>query len=92
MTQEQMSEQNIFDMFDMTEEQVERDVKAVESETESDELTGRVWYGLHLNSKDQDMTTISLRLPKADLARITANAKKFHLSRSEYIRRHLARA
>lgn len=33
----------------MTEEQVERDAARVESETESDNLTGRVYYGLHLS-------------------------------------------
>lgn len=51
----------------MTEEQVERDAARVESETESDNLTGRVYYGLHLEPNHEDKVTVSLRIPRATL-------------------------
>ena len=41
--------------FGMTEEQVERDERMAESETEPDGLTGRVHYGLHLDQPDEEM-------------------------------------
>lgn len=74
----------------MTEEQVERDAARVESETESDNLTGRVYYGLHLEPNHEDKVTVSLRIPRATLKRLDAQAKRYHLNRSEYIRRRLA--
>lgn len=85
-------DQELFARFGLSSEQVEHDVAAIESETISDELTGRVYYGLHLTPRNQEMTTISLRLPQTDLDRLTAHAKQYHISRSEYIRRQLANA
>lgn len=49
----------------MTEEQVERDEKMAESETEPDGLTGRVHYGLHLDQTDEEMISVSIRVPKS---------------------------
>lgn len=49
----------------MTEEQVERDERMVESETEPDGLTGRVHYGLHLDQPDEEMISVSIRVPKS---------------------------
>lgn len=46
----------------MTEEQVERDEKMAESETEPD---GRVHYGLHLDQPDEEMISVSIRVPKS---------------------------
>ena len=83
---------DLFARFGLSSEQVERDAATVESETMSDELTGRVYYGLHLTPREQEMTAISLRLPQADLDRLTARAKQYHISRSEYMRRVLANA
>lgn len=51
--------------FGMTEEQVERDERMAESETESDGLTGRVHYGLHLDQPDEEMISVSIRVPKS---------------------------
>lgn len=48
-----------------TEEQVERDEKMAESETEPDGLTGRVHYGLHLDQPDEEMISVSIRVPKS---------------------------
>lgn len=36
-----------------------------ESESEPDGLTGRVYYGLHLEQPDEEMVIVSVRLPKA---------------------------
>lgn len=85
-------DRELFARFGLSSKQVERDATAVESETAGDELTGRVYYGLHLLPREQEMTTISLRLPQADLDRLTARAKQYHISRSEYMRRVLANA
>ena len=48
-----------------TEEQVERDERMAESETEPDGLTGRVHYGLHLDQPDEEMISVSIRVPKS---------------------------
>lgn len=90
MSEVSMRDQELFARFGLTSEQVEHDVAAIESETMSDELTGRVYYGLHLTPSEQEMATISLRLPQADVDRLNARAKQYHISRSEYIRRQLA--
>lgn len=76
--------------FGMTEEQVEHDAAMAESETADYGLTGRVHYGLHLDHGDEQMVSVSLRLPKSDLDRITRQAEQYHISRSEYMRRKLA--
>ena len=49
----------------MTEEQVERDEKMAESETEPDGLIGHVHYGLHLDQPDEEMISVSIRVPKS---------------------------
>jgi hypothetical protein len=76
--------------FGMSGEQVERDAGRVESETMDDGLTGRVYYGLHLSQSEEEMATVSFRLPKSTLDRVTRDAERFHISRSEYLRRKLA--
>lgn len=76
--------------FGMTEEQVERDERMVESETEPDGLTGRVHYGLHLDQTDEEMISVSIRVPKSTLDELTETARRYHISRSEYMRRKLA--
>lgn len=87
-----MSERDrrLLTQFNMSQTQVEQNAAQAESETMGDELTGRVYYGLHLRHDDGQMVNISLRMPKSDLDRITAKAKRYHISRSEYMRRQLA--
>lgn len=43
----------------------ERDEKMAESETEPDGLTGHVHYGLHLDQPDEEMISVSIRVPKS---------------------------
>lgn len=76
--------------FGMTEEQVERDEKMAESETEPDGLIGHVHYGLHLDQTDEEMISVSIRVPKSTLDELTETARRYHISRSEYMRRKLA--
>lgn len=85
-------DEELLALVGMTTEQVERDAREAEDETIPDPLTGRVHYGLHLEPADERMVTVSLRIPKSDLDRITAQARRYHLSRSEYMRRRLASA
>lgn len=77
-------------MIGMNEEQVLADEKMAESETVPDDLTGRVHYGLHLAESDEQMVSVSIRVPKSTLDELTAEAKRYHISRSEYMRRKLA--
>ena len=76
--------------FGMTDEQVKRDARTAESATEPDGLTGRVYYGLHLDQPDEQMVSVSIRVPKSTLDDLTEAAKRYHISRSEYMRRKLA--
>ena len=86
-----MSERDrrLLTQFNMSQTQVEQNSAQAENETTDDELTGHVYYGLHLHHDDEQMVNISLRMPKSDLDRITAEAKRYHISRSEYMRRQL---
>ncbi len=77
-------------MVGMSEEQAERNAARAESESEPDGLTGRVYYGLHLDQPDEEMVTVSVRLPKTLLEGLNRQAKRYHISRSEYMRRKLA--
>lgn len=83
-------DRDLLKLFDMTEEQVERDEAMAESETVPDDLNGRVHYGLHLDGPEERMVSVSIRLPKSTLDALTTTAKRYHISRSEYMRRKLA--
>lgn len=76
--------------FGMTEEQVERDAAMAESETEPDDLNGRVHYGLHLDGPGEEMVSASIRLPKSTVDAPDGAARRYHISRSEYMRRKLS--
>ena len=77
-------------MVGMSEQQAERNARQAESESEPDGLTGRVYYGLHLEQPDEEMVTVSVRLPKATVDSLNQQARRYHISRSEYMRRRLA--
>ena len=49
-------------------------------------------YGLHLTEPDEQMVSVSVRMPKSTLDGLTAMARRYHISRSEYMRRKLAGA
>lgn len=79
--------------FGMTEEQVRADEERMESETIPDGLVGPVYYGLHmLPQSEEEMVSMTIKLPKSQLEKVTATAKRYHISRSEYVRRQLAGA
>lgn len=85
-------DRELFARFGLDPEQVEADVRRVESESADDGLTGVVYYGSHFDRSGEEMTTVSVRIPVSDLERISAHAAQYHISRSEYIRRCLASA
>ena len=60
----------------LTEEQVLADERMAESETVPDDLTGRVHYGLHLTEPDEQMVSVSVRMPKSTLDGLTAMARR----------------
>lgn len=69
----------------MGEEQVLADERMAEPETDPDNLTGRVHYGLHLALQDERMASVSIRVPRSTLDELTAEARRRHISRSEYM-------
>lgn len=62
-------------MVGMSEQQAERNAAQAESESEPDGLTGRVYYGLHLEQPDEEMVTVSVRLPKATVDSLDQQAR-----------------
>ncbi|MGV9183307.1 hypothetical protein [Arcanobacterium canis] len=87
-----MNDEELLARVGMTLEQAENNSVAAESEDVSDGLVGQVYYGLHFAQEDETMTTISLRIPKSLADRLQQPADLYHLNRSEYIRRQLAKA
>lgn len=63
-----------------------------ESESEPDGLIVRVYYGLHLEQPDEEMVIVSVRLPKTTVDSLNQQARRYHIGRSEYMRRRLAPA
>ena len=78
-------DKELLEKFGMTEEQVSSDVERMESEDAGHGITGPIYYGLH-------MVTVTIKMPESQLEQVTAAAKRYHISRSEYIRRHLTNA
>ena len=79
--------------FGMTEEQVRNDVERMEDEDADHGITGPVHYGLHMLPRHKErMISVTIKMPESQLERITAAAKRYHISRSEYMRRQLTNA
>lgn len=86
-------DRELLERFGMTEEQVRSDETSMEDGRSDPGITGPVHYGLHmLPRQDEPMVSVTLKMPQSQLDRVTAAAKRYHISRSEYIRRQLARA
>ena len=45
-----------------------------------------------VSSDVERMVTVTIKMPESQLEQVTAAAKRYHISRSEYIRRHLTNA
>lgn len=67
----------------MGEEQGLANERTAEPETSADDLTGRVHYGLHLAPQDARMASVSVRVPRSTLDELTAEARRYRISRSE---------
>ena len=75
--------------FGMTEEQVRNDVERMEDEDADHGITGPV----HMLPRHKErMISVTIKMPESQLERITAAAKRYHISRSEYMRRQLTNA
>lgn len=59
--------------------------RMAEPETSPDDLTGCGHYGLHLALQDERMASVSIRVPRSILDELTAEARRCHISRSEYM-------
>ena len=85
------SESELLKEFGMTSEQVERDAQRLEDENADDGIIGPVYYGLHmLPQSEEPLSSMTIKLPKSQLEQVTKAAKRYHISRSEYVRRLLA--
>lgn len=69
--------------FGMTEEQVERAAIMAESETEPDDLNGRVHYRLHLDKPDEETAGAGIRPPESTVDAPDGAARRYHISRNE---------
>lgn len=84
-----MGDKELLQRFGLSEQYVQQTASQVEDEAQSDELTDNVlWSPTRINASE--VTTISLRLPKDLAERLTADAKLYGITRSEYIRRKLS--
>ena len=84
-------ESELLKQFGLTSEQVERDVERLEDENVDDGIIGPVYYGLHmLPPSDEPLVSMTIKLPKSQLEQVTEAAARYHISRSEYVRRQLA--
>ena len=79
----------LLEEFGLTTEQVEADARLVETENADYGITGNVYYGWHL-APDQELKTISVKLPVQVIQQLDTKAHQYHISRSELIRRELA--
>lgn len=86
-------ERELLESFGLTEEQIEADVKRLEDESQDDGIIGPIYYGLHmLPERDEELVSMTVKLPKSQFEAVTAAAERYHISRSEYVRRKLASA
>ena len=88
-----MNDQEILHKYGLSDEWVEKDSARVEDETQSDNLTGVYYYGLPPEHRENDeLVTLSVRIALSLMEAATQEAKKYHLTRSEYVRRALIQA
>ena len=81
-----MNDQEILHKYGLSDEWVEKDSARVEDETQSDN-------GLPPEHRENDeLVTLSVRIPHSLMEAATQEAKKYHLTRSEYVRRALIQA
>ena len=86
-------DRQLLSQFGLTEEQIGRDVARMEDESADHGIVGPVHYGLHMLPKhDERMVSVTIKMPESQLKRVTEAASRYHISRSEYIRRQLADA
>lgn len=86
-------EEDLLKQFGVTSHELDQDAAAVEDETVDDALVSPVYYGFHLKPEaEENMVSVTLRMPRQLLQETDRAAARYHISRSEYVRRQLARA
>lgn len=89
MTTAQMTDEQMLALVGMTPGQVDRIADAAEDESQPDNIV-HVYHGFHLADEDKPTKTITVRLSEDLLAMLTKQARRYGISRNEYIRRKLA--
>lgn len=86
-----MNEQELLELFGMTSWEVDQDADMLEDDTRSDGIVGPVYFGSHIRPEtEEEMASMTInKLPKSQLERIIKAARRYHISRSEYVRRKL---
>ncbi|BDR52307.1 hypothetical protein KIM372_02140 [Bombiscardovia nodaiensis] len=79
--------------FGLTSHELDEDAAAIEDESTDDKLVSPVYYDFHLKAaNEENMVSVTLRMPEKLLEKTDQAAVRYHISRSEYVRLQLARA
>lgn len=90
MTMDAIREEDLLKQFGVTSRELDDDAVLVENEAADDRLVSPVYYGFHLKQEaEENMVSVTLRMPKKLLQETERVAARYHISRSEYIRRQL---
>lgn len=89
VTTTEMTDKQMLALVGMTPKQADKIADSAEDETQPDNIV-RVYHGFHLADQDKPTKTISVRLSQDLLTMLTQKAKRYGISRNEYIRRKLA--
>ncbi|MDO4664967.1 MAG: hypothetical protein Q4A71_01970 [Actinomycetaceae bacterium] len=84
-----MKDKELLERFNLTEQYVDAVAESVEDENMSDDIQGALIWSPQRLSNDE-LTTISVRMPTSLAQKLSRDATKYGLTRSEYIRRKLA--
>lgn len=88
-----MREEDLLKQFGVTSRELDDDAAAAETEAADDRLVSPVYCGFHLKPEaEENMVSVTLRMPRQLLQESDRAAVRYHISRSEYVRRQLARS
>lgn len=88
-----MREEDLLKQFGVTSRELDDDAASAEAEAADDRLVSPVYCGFHLKPEaEENMVPVTLRMPRQLLQETDRAAARYHISRSEYVRRQLARS
>lgn len=90
--QGQEDDEKILNEVGLTLKQIDEQAHQLEDETMSDNLGDYYYPHFHQDTRVEDdpMRSFTVRVRESELRQISQTAKKFNLTRSEYVRRKLA--